>query len=65
LLPAEHWAPGMVADDSVVFIVPETVSPGQYAWVVSTWLEKDPGLCRVKHHGATSLSVAEVHVRPW
>src|SRR5438309_2807968 len=35
LLPAEHWAPGMVADDSVVFIVPETVSPGQYAWVVS------------------------------
>src|SRR5438132_1206947 len=65
LLPAEHWAPGMVADDSVVFIVPETVLPGQYAWVVSTWLEKDPGLCRVKHQGATSLSVAEVHVRPW
>jgi len=65
LLPAEHWPAGMVADDSVVFIVPETVSPGQYAWVVSTWLEKDPGLCRVKHQGATSLSVAEVHVRPW
>jgi uncharacterized membrane protein len=65
LLPAEHWPAGMVADDQAVFVVTETVPPGRYAWVVSTWLERDLGLCRVKPHGAASLPVAEVHVRPW
>jgi len=65
LLSAEHWAAGMVADDQAVFVVAETVPPGRYAWVVSTWLDEGPGLCRVKPQGAADLAVAEVHVRPW
>jgi uncharacterized membrane protein len=65
LLTAAHWPAGMVADDGVVLIVPETVPPGRYAWVVSTWLDGGPGSCRVKPQGAVGLAVAEVHVRPW
>jgi uncharacterized membrane protein len=65
LLPAEHWPVGMVADDSVVFVVSETVLPGPYAWVVSAWLDGGPGLCHVKPQGTPGLAVAEVHVRPW
>src|SRR5207249_4377931 len=65
LLPAAHWPAGMVADDQAVFVVNENVPPGGYAWVVSTWLDGGPGLCRVKPQGAASLAVAEVHVRSW
>ena len=65
LLPAEHWTPGMVADDQAVFVVTENVPPGRYAWVVSPWLDGGSGLCRVKPQGAANLPVAEVHVRPW
>jgi uncharacterized membrane protein len=65
LLPAAHWPAGMVADDGAVFVVAETVPPGRYAWVVSTWLDGGPGLCRVKPQGAADVSIAEVYVRPW
>jgi uncharacterized membrane protein len=65
LLPAAHWATGMVADDGAVFGVAETVPPGRYAWVVSTWLDEGPDLCRVKPQGAAGLAVTEVSVRPW
>ncbi len=65
LLPAAHWPAGMVADDQAVFVVTETVPPGGYAWVVSTWLDGGAGMCRVKPQGAASLAVAEVHVRKW
>jgi len=65
LLAAEHWPAGMVADDQAVFVVAETVPPGRYAWVVSTWLDGGPGLCRVKPQGAAGLAVAEVQIRPW
>jgi uncharacterized membrane protein len=65
LLPAEHWPAGMVADDQAVFVVTETVPPGRYAWVVSTWLDGGSGLCRVKPQEASSLPVAEVQIRPW
>ena len=65
LLPAAHWTAGMVADDQVVFVVTETVPPGRYAWVVSTWLDGGAGMCRAKPQGAAGLAVAEVHVRPW
>ncbi|HZC66980.1 MAG TPA: hypothetical protein VE201_00005, partial [Nitrospirales bacterium] len=65
LLVAEHWPPGMVADDQTVFVVAETVPPGRYAWVVSTWLDRGPGLCRVKPQGAAGLPVAAVEIRPW
>jgi len=65
LLPVSHWPVGMVADDGAVFVVAETVPPGRYAWVVSTWLDEGPDLCRVKPQGAAGLAVAEVRVRPW
>src|SRR5213594_740142 len=65
LLPAAHWPAGMVADDQAVFVVTETVPPGGYAWVVSTWLDGGAGMCRVKPQEAASLAVAEVHVRKW
>jgi len=65
LLSAEHWPAGMVADDRAVFVVAETVPPGRYAWVVSTWLDGGPGLCRVRPHGTAGLAVAEVQIRPW
>jgi uncharacterized membrane protein len=65
LLPAAHWPAGMIADDQAVFVVTETVPPGRYDWVVSTWLDGGTGMCRVKSHGAAGLAVAEVHVRPW
>jgi uncharacterized membrane protein len=65
LLSAAHWPAGMVADDQAVVVVAETVPPGRYAWVVSTWLDGGPGLCRDKPHGIAGLPVAEVQVRPW
>jgi hypothetical protein len=39
LLLAANWEAGMVADDQAVFVVTDTVPPGRYAWVVSTWLD--------------------------
>ena len=65
LLAAEHWPAGMVADDAAVFVISETVPPGRYAWVVSTWLDGGAGMCHVKPQGTESWAVAEVQVRPW
>jgi len=65
LLPVSHWPAGTVADDGAVFVVTETVSPGRYAWVVSTWLDRGSDMCRVNPQGAAGLTVAEVHILPW
>ena len=65
LLPAAHWPARVVADDQAVFVVTETIPPGRYAWVVTTWLDGGPGWCRVKPPGTAGLAVAEVHVLPW
>ena len=65
LLPAAHWPARVVADDQAVFVVTETIPPGRYAWVVTTWLDGGPGWCRVKPPEAAGLAVAEVHMLPW
>ncbi|TLY39724.1 MAG: DUF2079 domain-containing protein, partial [Nitrospirae bacterium] len=65
LLAAEHWPPGMVADDQAVFVVAETVPPGRYAWIVSSWVDGGPGLCRVRPPGTAGLPVAALDIRPW
>jgi uncharacterized membrane protein len=65
LLSGERWPAGSAADDGIAAVVPETVPPGPYDWVVTTWYDPDSGTCRTMPQGAARLTAANVSVRPW
>jgi len=65
LLSGERWPAGWAADDAAVAVVPETVLPGRYSWVVTTWYDPDDGVCGSKPPGAAGVAVAEVRIRAW
>jgi uncharacterized membrane protein len=65
LLAGNRWPAGMIADEAVSASVPETTPPGLYMWSVTTWYDRDHGLCRRPPDDATPLAVARIRVRPW
>ena len=65
LLSGEMWPAGMAVDDAAVTIVPETVPPGRYSWVVMAWHDPAGEMCRATPPGLSGLAVAAVHIRPW
>jgi len=65
LLAGNRWPAGMIADEAVSASAPETTPPGLYTWSVTTWYDRDHGLCRRPPDDATPLAVARIRVRPW
>jgi len=65
LLSVEQWKTGWAANDATVTVLPETVLPGRYAWVVLTWDDTEGAGCRNKPHDVTGSAVGEVAVLPW
>ena len=65
LLSGEQWQTGWAANDATVTVLPETVLPGRYAWVVVTWDDTEGTECRNKPRDMTGSAVGEVAVLPW
>jgi len=65
LLRGEHWPTGSAADDTAVAVVPETVLPGHYSWVVTTWYDSDDSGCGRKPSGGSHAAVADVRILAW
>ena len=65
LLSGEQWPIGWAADDATVAVLPETVLPGRYTWVVLTWDDIDGTGCRNKPLAIPGTVVGEVTILPW
>lgn len=65
LLTGAQWPTGLVADDQVVTVIPETVSPGMYSWEVTTWHDAEGRGCLRVPPGVSRMAISDVHIRSW
>ncbi len=65
LLAGTQWPAGMAADEKTVTLIPETVSPGTYSWMVATWHDTETGVCLHVPAGVSRVAISDVRIHPW
>jgi uncharacterized membrane protein len=65
LLDGRKWPAGTLAEEVASARVPETASPGTYAWSVAAWDDRGSGSCGDPPGDLVPQRVAAVRVRPW
>lgn len=65
LVSGRHWPAGMLGDETIAVVVPDTTRPGTYTWTVTAWQNQDDAPCDRPAADVASRTVATVRVRPW